>query len=59
MLSLINSNYLLLFSYRAASAAICPAKLVTNVLRPVSSERSANSPVVAAERGDAITVAVV
>ena len=34
-------------------------ELVMNVLRPVSSDRSANSPVTAAVRGDAMMVAVV
>jgi hypothetical protein len=44
---------------RAASAAICPAKLVMNVLRLVSSDKSVKVPVVTASRGEAITAAVV
>ena len=44
---------------RAASAAMCPAKAVTNVFRLVSSESSTNSPVLTAARGEARTVAVV
>ncbi len=43
----------------AASAAICPAKEVTNVFRLVISERLAYSPEVTAVRGEAITAAVV
>lgn len=44
---------------RAASAAMCPASVVTNVFRLVSSESPQNSPVAEAERGDAKSAAAV
>ena len=44
---------------RAASAAICPARAVTKVFSPVIADISENSPVSAAERGEAIRAAVV
>jgi len=44
---------------RAASAATCPAKLVTNALKLVIAECSPYSPLLAAVRGDVIKAAVV
>lgn len=44
---------------RAASAAVCPAKALTNVLRLVIADRLENSPVSTALRGVAMIAAVV